>query len=256
MCNLDLSRVGSHIGKSKTFLETCKNAKKQGFDSFQIFTGNTKSYNRKIPDPNDLTLTKEYLKENKLNMFIHSVYLINLGRPSDQIKPALECLRWELETGYKLGAKGVVVHVGKYLKGTEETAVQNMKDNIKILSKYIHPECPLLVETPAGQGTETLTLMEDFSKFIKDIQKEYPFKIGCCIDTCHVFASGYTASWYIEEIMKCNIYINLVHYNDSKTEQGSRKDRHAPPGLGHIGPDDMNLVKDLCLEHKIPMVIE
>lgn len=256
MCNLDLSRVGSHVKKSKTFLETAINAKELNFDSFQIFSGNTKSYSRKTPDQEDIKATNEYLKENKLNMFIHSVYLINLGRPSEQIKPALESLKWELETGYQLGARGVVVHVGKYLKGTEETAVKNTIDNIKLLSDYIHPECPLLVETPAGQGTETLTLLEDFCKFIKELQKEYPNKIGCCIDTCHVFASGYIASWYIEEVFKTGIFINLVHYNDSKTEQGSRKDRHAPPGFGHLGPEEMKLVKDFCLENKIPMVIE
>ena len=48
----------------------------------------------------------------------------------------------------------------------------------------------------------------------------------------------------------------LIHWNDSKCEKGSRKDRHAFAGNGHIGWDKMEEIAIWCTEKNIPMVIE
>lgn len=256
MCNCEEILIGRHVKKFPTFLETVINAHEQGMNCIQIFTGNTKRYYKKEPSKEDIKATREYIITNNINMYIHSIYLINLGRTQD-IDKALESLRWELIMGPQLGAKGVVVHVGKYLKGTEEDAICAMKDNIIGLEEIIDESCPLLIETPAGQGTEILTLLEDFAKFIKDLKGDKNIKkIGCCVDTCHIFASGYIPMYYIEELEKLGICINLVHYNDSKTEQGSRKDRHEYPGKGYIGTDEMKKVLNWCKLKNIPMIME
>ena len=82
-------------------------------------------------------------------------------------------------------------------------------------------------------------------------------KCKICVDTCHVFASGYDPLIYLTNIQYNHPgSIALVHFNDSKGEKGCRKDRHAFPGDGHIGIDKMREIAEWCVEHKIPMIYE
>lgn len=258
MENYDL--LGSHILKKSSFYDSISEYhKKSKSTSMQIFTGSTKSWARKDPDPDDLKKTKEYIEENKLNVFIHSIYLINLARPAEEIQSALTNLKWEFKYGPLMGIKGVVVHVGKSLKMKKEIAIQNMKDNIISLFPHISEECPFLLETPAGQGTELFTKISELAQFYKDLTSntEHKNKIKICIDTCHVFASGYEPDEYIEQWIKTfPESLVLIHFNDSKEIKGSKKDRHALYGKGHIGLEKMTKILYFGIDNKIPMVIE
>jgi len=58
-----------------------------------------------------------------------------------------------------IGAIGYILHVGKYTTQNEEDALNIMKINIKNLIDEIikrNIKTKLLLETPAGQGTELL----------------------------------------------------------------------------------------------------
>ena len=129
--------------------------------------------------------------------------------------------------------------------------------NIRSLIPYISKECPLLIETPAGQGTEVLTTFDYFVSFYSDFKEEEREYIKVCIDTCHVFASGFDPLKYLKDFYE--LYpdsLVLVHYNDSKTKIGSKKDRHEKPGEGFIGVEKMKDIELWCIEKNIPMVIE
>jgi len=253
--------IGQHIKKEKTFeltLRNCYNIVNSDFPC-QIFTGSTKSWKRKEFNKKDIKNTLTYVKEKKINVFIHSIYLINFGRPSEECINAIECLAYDLELGKEIGAKGVVVHVGKSLKMGKDVAIDNMYNNIIDMLDYIDPSCPLLIETPANQGTELLATYEEFRDFYNKFTKEEKEKIKICIDTCHVFVAAkdqcpldYMIRWIIENPG----YLVLVHFNDSKEPSGSKKDRHAPYGKGHITKQILNEIIYLCSEHKIPMVRE
>lgn len=237
----------THVRKEKTFFETV--SKYPGMD-IQIFTGNPKSYSRITPIRDDIIKTREYLTQNNTRLFIHSIYLINT---SNYNQKAIDYLNWELKWGAAMGARGVVVHTGKSLKMCPRDALVKTKEFIAQLD--INPECPLLVETPAGQGTETLTLREDFIKFISELRELYSNRIGVCVDTCHVFASGYDPEEYLQKVME-NFRVNLVHFNDSKTPLGSRKDRHEVPGEGFIGKSKMDSIREFCKINDIPLLME
>ena len=139
----------------------------------------------------------------------------------------------------------------------KELAIDNMFKNILQLLPHIDKTCPLLIETPAGQGTEVLTKIEEFSEFYSRFTKEQKEKVKICIDTCHVFACGYDPAEYLEkwnELQPDSIV--LVHFNDSKCECGSKKDRHAPAGEGFIGLEKLNYIIEWCATLNIPMVRE
>lgn len=255
--------IGTHIKKEKTYLLSLKNFYENDNISFstpcQIFTGSTKSWRRAKPNEKDIKSTYDYVTKNKINFFIHSIYLINFGRPIEECEKAIECLSYDLNIGKELGAKGVVVHCGKSLKMKKEESIQNMYNNIINMLPHISSSCPLLIETPAGQGTELLTMYNEFSEFYNRFTTEQKHKIKICIDTCHIFAAQkeykpleYITKWEQDHPNS----IVLIHYNDSKGDHGCCKDRHEWPGQGKIGPEEMNNVKIFCHTNKFPMVIE
>lgn len=256
MIPFDCCSLGTHYSKKKNYFSTVSSFYKEtGKKSIQIFTASPKSWSKPTLDEDDLRKTKEFVEENNIKLFIHSLYFINLSRLNDD--KALKSLKWELSTGSRMGAKGVVVHVGKSLKMEKKEAVDNMYENIKLLLSDISEECPLLIETPAGQGTECLKKIEDFMDFMGRFSGEN--RVMTCIDTCHVWSSncGYYPSDYISKFMdKFPDKLIVVHYNDSKCEKGSNKDRHEYPGKGFIGASELSKVSDLCIENNIPMIIE
>ena len=79
--------IGTHIHKSGEFFTSLVaffeqedgNKKKP----VQIFSGAAKWWRRPMPTLEDMEATKTYIRENALQVFVHSIYLINLGT-SDQ----------------------------------------------------------------------------------------------------------------------------------------------------------------------------
>jgi len=121
--------------------------------------------------------------------------------------------------------------------------------------EHAHADCPLLLETPAGQGTELLTDMKEFLDFVESFGSP---KLRVCLDTCHVFASGHDPKAYLETALARPGLLKLVHYNDSLGACGSCVDRHAhiATGEGLIGFPKMSEIAAICSTHTIPMVIE
>ncbi len=246
--------IGKHVQKSKTFMETVTNMIPEV--PYQIFIGGNQTSKLNLNEE-DLKAAGEYVKNNNIKLYIHAPYIINLATktPDDW---NIEYMRKTMKYGVELGAAGVVVHVGKSTSQDLDVATENMVSAINEILKVTDESCPLLIETPAGQGTEMLKDIVDYVDFIDKIMlnnPEYSTKIGSCVDTCHVFACGNKPSEYIETINGKG-YLKLVHYNDSNDICGSCKDRHAFAGQGHIGIAEMTAVADYCGAYKIPMVIE
>lgn len=246
--------IGNHVSKQKTLVKTVENMK-PGVP-YQIFLGNNISTKLNI-DENDLLEASQFIQNNNISLYIHAPYIINLAETYEN--------NWNIDFMIKtmgvcsrLGAKGVVVHVGKSV-GYEVSHARNIMFNgVTEILEHVKPNCPLLLETPAGQGTEMLRDCIEFMDFIKEIRQldeKYKDRIGACVDTCHVFACGYKPSDYIKSVFNSEI-LKLVHYNDSNETCGSCKDRHAMVGQGHIGIGEMTAVADFCGMHNIHMVIE
>ena len=113
--------------------------------------------------------------------------------------------------------------------------VENLK---KVFDKNY--ETQLLIEISAGAGNIIGSAFEDLAYFIDELKN---YNIGICLDTAHMFASGYDLR--DEELVKATFdkfektvglkYLKLFHLNDSKVDFGSRKDRHEHIGDGKIG---------------------
>jgi deoxyribonuclease IV len=246
--------IGTHVSKQKTLLQTVVEMR-PGIP-YQIFLGNNMSAKFSV-DAADLAAASEWVKNNNIALYIHAPYVINLAAKVEDDWNTT-CLTKCVRYGAELGARGVVVHVGKSTDQPLDQARNNMFCAVAQVLEHVDPRCPLLIETPAGQGTEMYRAADDFANFICQFEEVDPAnaeKLGACVDTCHVFACGFVPSEYLRYIHSLDI-LRLVHYNDSNDTCGSCKDRHAPVGQGHIGIGEMTAVADFCGQYNIPMVVE
>jgi deoxyribonuclease-4 len=133
-------------------------------------------------------------------------------------------------------------------------ALEHMRANLLKAIESATDTCPILLETPAGQGSETLTDPDEFIAFVQSFASP---RLRICLDTCHVFASGQNPLDYIRKIWSADSgLLKLVHFNDSAAPCGSCLDRHAFIGTGRIGFAAMKEIADYCLSKSIPMLVE
>jgi deoxyribonuclease-4 len=91
-----------------------------------------------------------------------------------------------------------------------------------------------------------------------------PERVGYCLDTCHLLASGYdlrTPDAYAKTMEQVGAVLGIAnvrafHMNDSKTPLGSKVDRHEVIGKGKLGDAAFwNLTHDARFA-KVPGVVE
>jgi deoxyribonuclease-4 len=119
-----------------------------------------------------------------------------------------------------------------------------------------------LLEVTAGQGSCLGHRFEHLAEVIARVRR--PERVGVCLDTCHLLAAGYdlttprgheTTLCAFERVLGLPL-LGAVHLNDSRTPLGSRVDRHARAGTGHLGlAAYRRLLADPRLRG-VPMVVE
>lgn len=243
--------IGCHISKKSSLLDTVKSF--PNYSPYQIFLNGPQNSKISVKD-DDVIKTGEYVRNNNLSVFIHSPYILNLATEFTEDSWQYKLFKTYLETGVRMNARGVVIHVAKHTKQSYSSAIETMKKNLEMFKEFASIECPILLETPAGQGTETLKDMKEFCEFVKQFEDE---RVRICLDTCHVFACGHNPLEYLNTLKEdYNGLLKLVHYNDSQDMCGSCLDRHAYIGTGKIGIKQMTQIAHYCKVNNIPMVIE
>ena len=242
--------IGCHIRKCPTLEETVLSVPDVD-KPYQIFLSGDINSRMNIKDT-DLARTRDIVEQTGQQIFVHSQYIINLAS-MDADNFATQLLCKNLDAAKAAGFKGVVVHVGSSKTNPIPVAIEKMRSSLTNALEHASVECPILLETPAGEGTDLLTEMDEFLDFVTGFNDE---RICVCIDTCHVFAAGHNPLKYIQEGLKRAGLVKLIHFNDSQFECGACKDRHEFVGRGHIGLAMMRDIAYLCAENNVPMVIE
>lgn len=224
--------------------------------SFQIFL---KSPQRmlvsKLTDE-DIKNSNNLIKDNNMNIFIHSSYLINIGNIIDEkIKTIIID---DFIIGERIGGKGVIFHVGKHCnRFTEEECLDLIIDNINmIIDNTEDLKIKFILETGCNSGTEVCTSIDRYKYIYDKIEKKERF--GFCIDTCHIFVAGYDINEYIKEftsIIEENL-IKVIHFNNSMSKRGSKLDRHDNIFRGYISTDELKKFGNYFFKKNIPIILE
>ena len=115
-------------------------------------------------------------------------------------------------------------------------------------------ESKLVIENAAGQGTNVGIKFEEILHIIDHIDDKK--RVGVCIDTQHAWASGYDwrnnfdTIWDDFQEIVGKEYLVALHLNDSKSDLGSRVDRHDNIGMGKLGKKTFkSFMQEKRLEH-------
>ncbi len=246
--------IGAHIAKAPgAFLKSIQHIT-DGSKAWQLFLSSNMSARISIKD-SEIPPVADHITRTGAKIYIHTPYVINLCAPAgENDNYNVTCLSELARIAAAMKCRGTVVHVGKTTTRDPAEAMASMKANLKAAAQEATAECPILLETPAGQGTETLTDREEFYRFVHDLADP---RIQVCVDTCHVFACGHDPLDYLNYgIRNYPGLIKLVHYNDSLVERGAKLDRHAFMGAGKIGLPTMEQIAQAATAANIPCVIE
>jgi deoxyribonuclease-4 len=254
---------GFHIDSSiENICEQLKNANKLGCNIVQLFVFNL------LKNMKEYIKFENLLKKYNMSCYVHASYTINLCKNWDEYSWWINEFIEEIKIANMIGAKGIIIHLGKKKELTIEESMNNMFSSLT----YIHNKTikyeniKILIETSSGQGSEVCYTINDLGKFYDKINKNKYLKnrFGICLDTCHIFVSGHD----IRENIMINKFlktfdkiigidnIKLVHLNDSKKDIGSKIDRHENIGYGCIGKKNLIKIAKHFYDNDIPIILE
>jgi deoxyribonuclease IV len=242
--------IGAHVRGGGKLVPSLEEGVDIGATSIQIFTQSPRMWK---PSQYSSEVLEGY-REAQANhpsvthTFCHATYLINLGTPDPELyEKSVACLISNLSTGRGMASSGVVLHVGSHKGSGFEAALPQMAEAFKraLDGADKAPEgvtdCPILIENAAGSGGTVGRSLDEIQALIDATGGDE--RIGLCIDTQHLWASGVDYSTthgtnkLVHEIdMRIGLdRLRCFHLNDSKIELGGNRDRHANIGEGTIG---------------------
>jgi deoxyribonuclease-4 len=252
---------GAHYSIQNGILHALNEAIYDKCNIIQIFLGSPISRHIKQINNKEKELITDFLQTNNIILVIHSAYIINLGKQFNKSNWDIQLLIKEMTISSQFSL-GSVVHCGKYKDLSIKDGLNNMIISINYILDNTPNESTLIIETSSGQGSELCANLDELSIVWNGIKNKK--RSGICIDTCHIFASGYDirtekkVKEYLKEFNK-KIGINnikLVQLNDSKIELGGRVDRHQELGKGFIGLKGIITFIKFCKKYKIPIILE
>lgn len=197
--------------------------------------------------------------KNIEKVYFHGIYLINLANPDKQkfhlskvsVMNHMDLLR-------RINGDGVIFHTGSFKDIEEEPGYErviyglnwifdNLEEMPSASNKEFWNKPRLFLEIAAGSGNVVGDQFEELARIYQGIKKEHQHKLGFCLDTQHMFASGYDLINKLDEVIENADKvlglekIPVIHFNDSKTDFASHKDRHEDLGSveAKIGKDAM-----------------
>lgn len=261
-----MKKIGAHISAEGGIENAPINAFKIKAKAFAFFTKNQRQWKSPPLKEESILKFKENIKKYDFDInyiLPHDSYLINLGSPDEEIrKKSKEAFLDELSRCEALGLKMLNFHPGSH-KGLlkDEEALDLVVEGINYgLSRT--KEVIAVIENTAGQGGQVGRSFEQIKYIIERIENKE--RVGVCLDTCHLFASGYdikTKKGYEETMKEFDKIIGLdflkgLHLNDSKSSFNSNVDRHESLGKGNLGLETFKYIVNDKRFDNVPLILE
>ena len=241
--------IGSHVANSgKLMLEgSVLEAISYNANALMVYLGAPQnSYRKPLNELNIDNMLALMEKHNISNdaLIIHAPYIVNLATYDDEKRNfGIDFITRELVGVRETKARCLVLHPGSAVNLSREDGIINIANSLKqILKNTENDNTIIALETMAGKGNELARTFEEVNQIIKLVDSP---RIKVCLDTCHIFDSGYDiVNDYEGVINEFDRIIGLdklsvIHLNDSKNTLDSHKDRHENFGFGNIGFDTL-----------------
>jgi len=272
-------RFGAHVSSSGGISKAIGRGVDLGCESLQVFTHNPRTWRPINHTDAEIAAFRAGAEAAGMGPLVsHGLYLMNLGAPDREVptgppgKPAtatrniyrssIESLTQHLTIGAALGLEGVVLHVGSFKGSTEDEAIARIGAGIAEATDAAGGDCAVFLENTAGAGD---TIGRTFAQLraVADAV-DRPERLGFCLDSQHLFASGYPIHepGGIDRVLEDFdqtvgiAKLRCLHLNDSKTAFGSNRDRHENIGDGEIGEAGMRSILGAPPLQGLPVILE
>jgi deoxyribonuclease IV len=219
------------------------NAAGFGMDAVQLFAQSPRAWRYPQHDPADLAAFRRRREELGIGAAsIHALYLLNLASPKkDFYEKSVATLCSTVDTACAIGAESVVFHVGSHQGAGFEAGLERVVPALAQALDRCNDTTWLCMENSAGAGDTIGRSLEELAALYEALDG-HP-RLGVCLDSCHLFVSGYdvTDPAELDRVVKqLDELIGLdrlrcLHVNDSKAPLGSNRDRHDNIGDGLLG---------------------
>ena len=232
-----------------------------GGNTFAFFTRNPRGGKTKPVIPGDMEALISHMEEEHFGPLVaHGSYTMNLCSANEGTRAnGADMLKKDLARMETLPGHLYNFHPGAHTGQGEEAGIRQIAD---ALNSVLTPDMQttVLLETMAGKGSEIGRSFEELKEIIDRV--ELAEKLGVCFDTCHTWDAGYDIAGDIDGVLRhFDEVIGLkrlkaIHFNDSKNECGSHKDRHEKLGQGSIGLDAMRRIAMHPALQGLPFILE
>ena len=261
----DEPRIGAHLPLGAGMVRAANRAAEIGATAIQVFADNPTAWQRRRAPPKELPAFRDALAGHGIApLSIHAAYLVNLAGPAREFAAkSRTVLEAELRAAPGYGARFVNVHTGSHRDTTPGAGIRRVAQAVARTLEAVDdgPDAAMLVlENSAGGGWAIGTTVVELARIADAAAKlgVPEHRLGFCLDTAHAWGAGIR----LDEPRAIDRFLEdfdrrlglrrlvLVHFNDSKSEPGSRHDRHEHLGGGRIGERGLgHLIRHPSLRH-------
>ena len=253
--------IGNHVSSSKGYLAMGKEEVSLGDNVFAFFTRNPRGGKAKEIVPEDVAKFLAYQQEQGIGKLVaHAPYTMNPGAEKEYIREfALNAMTDDLKRMEYTPGNYYNFHPGSHVGQGAEAGIEMIAE---LLNQVLQPEqtTTVLLETMSGKGSEVGRSFQELKAIMDRV--ELKDHLGVCLDTCHVYSTGYDIVNDLEGVLQeFDKIIGLdklkaVHLNDSMMPFASNKDRHAKIGEGTIGLEALVAVINHPSLRDLPFILE
>jgi len=226
---------GAHVSSSGGIDTAIDRIEAMGGDCVQVFTQSPRMWRPTSHKPEAIERFRARRAEAGIGGVVcHALYLVNLAAPDDTIyQKSIDTMRATVDAACAIEADGVIFHVGSHLGAGFEAGVERVCSALAQILERCAGDTWLLMENSAGTGATIGRSLAELAELVDRLDR-HP-RLGVCLDSCHLYASGYDVtdpagvdSLVAELDERIGLdRLRALHVNDSATELGSNRDRHA-----------------------------
>lgn len=244
-------RLGAHLPLGHGMAKAADRAAAIGASALQVFSDNPTSWRRRETLPRELPAFRDRLAAHDLApLAIHAPYLVNLAGPDQTyFERSVDLLEHELRVAAAYGAAFVNVHVGSHRGEGPDAGAARFAEGLRRVWARLDGGAPgvtLVLENGAGGGFAMGATIEELALVDAAIEAAGVDRamVGFCLDTAHLWGAGYAIDEPagVDRLLAAFdgalglARLRMAHLNDSRSERGSREDRHEHLAAGRIGP--------------------
>lgn len=235
--------LGAHMSIAGGLHLALERGREVGCGPVQIFLKNQRQWAARALRPDEIRAFRDARQATGVGpVLAHASYLINLAATGPQRARTIDAFADELERAEALGLIAVVIHPGSHLGDGLETGLARVVAALDEVTRRTRGyRVRIALENTAGAGHAVGRTLAELAAMIGGAAR--PERLGVCLDTCHLFASGHdirTRSGYAAVMDDCVRRLGVervlaFHLNDSRAPLGSGLDRHEHIGRGFLG---------------------